>query len=213
MTLPEPVDIGQKPGLRERNKQDKAARIRAAALELFETKGFEATTTREIAERAEVGIGTLFIYAQDKRDIVFLIFNDVLEKMVDTAFASVDHRQLLSTQAHKIFSCFYATLHQRVALSRILLKELVFYSAGTQAARFVENRRDILDRLEELARNAQASKKLRPDADPRQVGNAMFFLYSGEVRMWLAQDSPDLRAGIASLKKTFALLGRGLGEP
>ena len=32
----------------------------AAARELFRTKGFEQTTTSEIAERADVGKGTLF---------------------------------------------------------------------------------------------------------------------------------------------------------
>src|SRR5438477_3914607 len=46
-------------GLRERNKLDKLQRIKAAAAALFTKKGFDATTTIEIAERARVGEGTV----------------------------------------------------------------------------------------------------------------------------------------------------------
>ena len=38
-------------GLRERNKLDKLRRIKEAASELFVRKGFDDTTTREIASR------------------------------------------------------------------------------------------------------------------------------------------------------------------
>ena len=46
------------PGRRERNKLAKRQRIREAIRELCSAQGFEATTVRQIAERAEVGLGT-----------------------------------------------------------------------------------------------------------------------------------------------------------
>ncbi len=46
---------------------------------MFIAKGFDDTTTREIAQRASVGIGTLFIYADNKRDLLFLVANDELQ--------------------------------------------------------------------------------------------------------------------------------------
>jgi hypothetical protein len=49
-------------GLRERGKLDKRERIRAAACELFSSHGVEAATLRQIAERAQVALGTLFNY-------------------------------------------------------------------------------------------------------------------------------------------------------
>jgi AcrR family transcriptional regulator len=60
--------------LRERNKQEKLARIERAARLLFTQKGFERTTTREIAQRARVGAGTLFLYAKDKRELLLRMF-------------------------------------------------------------------------------------------------------------------------------------------
>ncbi|MDH4378144.1 MAG: helix-turn-helix domain containing protein [Ramlibacter sp.] len=208
----DPQDLAPKLGLRERNKLDKLTRIRRAALVLFESKGFDATTTREIAEAADVGIGTVFMYADDKRDLLFLIFNDVLDKVVDTAFDAVDTRQSLSAQVTSVFSHFYQTLHARVPLARILLRELVFFSEGKQAGQYLSNRRRILEGLERLTREAIARGMVRASEDPTEVAKAFFFLYSGEVRVWLTEAKPDLDAGLTSLHRTFALLARGLGE-
>lgn len=200
------------PGLRERNKLDKITRIRSAALELFQAKGYDATTTREIAEAADVAIGTVFMYANDKRDLLFLIFNDALDGVVEHAFSRVDSRQPLSMQAFEVFSHFYAAFHQQVLLARLLLRELVFFSEGKQAAQYMENRRRIIAQLRSMARDAMASGAIHPDGDVERIANTFFFLYSGEVRFWLSDEKPDLKKGLASMKATFALLGAGLGE-
>lgn len=201
-----------RPGLRERNKLDKINRIRSAALELFQAKGYEATTTREIAEAADVAIGTVFMYANDKRDLLFLIFNDALDGVVDHAFSQVDSSQPLSQQAFEVFSHFYAAFHQQVLLARLLLRELVFFSEGKQAAQYMENRRRIIGQLQSMAREAMASGVIHPGGDVERIANTFFFLYSGEVRFWLSDEEPDLQKGLDSMKATFALLGAGLGE-
>ncbi|HSV80567.1 MAG TPA: helix-turn-helix domain-containing protein [Ramlibacter sp.] len=198
--------------MRERNKLDKLSRIRRAALELFQTKGYDATTTREIAELAGVGIGTLFMYAVDKRDLLFLIFNDDLDKVVNEAFAHVDGRKSVSAQVAGVFGHFYEAFHRRATLARMLLRELVFFSEGKQADQFLANRRRILEGLERLARNAIDKGKVRASEDPAVIAKAFFFLYSGEVRLWLSAPEPDLTQGLVNLQRTFALFGRGLGE-
>ena len=71
---------------RERNKLDKLRRIKAAARELFLEQGYDNATTREIARRADVGLGTLFSYASDKRDLLFLIYNDMQEALTRRPF-------------------------------------------------------------------------------------------------------------------------------
>ncbi len=206
------TDNGLKLSLRERNKLDKRTRIRRAALELFEMKGFEATTTREIAELADVGIGTVFMYADDKRDLLFLIFNDVLDVVVEEAFRP-NNLKPLSAQITAVFGHFYEAFHSRIALARILLRELVFFSEGKQAEQFLANRSHIMVGLERLAHEAIINGQVRIGEDPKEIATAFFFLYSGEVRLWLSDPEPDLQQGLARLHRTFALIGRGLGEP
>src|ERR1700731_3744607 len=82
-------------GLREQNKLDKRQRIREAARELFSKHGYDSATLRQIARRAHVGLGTLFNYAQDKRDLVFLIFNEELSAVTDEALKATQTQKRL----------------------------------------------------------------------------------------------------------------------
>src|SRR5262249_29881415 len=68
-------------GQRERGKLEKRRRIREATREVFRRKGYEAATTREIAELADVAIGTLFAYARDKRELLMIVINDDREAL------------------------------------------------------------------------------------------------------------------------------------
>lgn len=65
----------QKVGRRERNKQDKLDRITAAARELFAERGVDEVTTQQIAEKADIGTGTLFLYAKNKGELLLLVQN------------------------------------------------------------------------------------------------------------------------------------------
>ncbi|WKE67551.1 TetR/AcrR family transcriptional regulator [Streptomyces sp. WP-1] len=70
-------------GRRERNKQDKLHRILEAATELFTEQGYSAVTTQEIAEAADVGIGTLFRHAGSKAGLLMLVMNEQLRLGVE----------------------------------------------------------------------------------------------------------------------------------
>jgi AcrR family transcriptional regulator len=57
--------------LRERKKQETRQAIQVAALELFETKGYDATTIDDIVERANYSRRTFFRHFTSKDDVVF----------------------------------------------------------------------------------------------------------------------------------------------
>jgi AcrR family transcriptional regulator len=71
-------------GRRERNKQVKLERITAAARALFAEHGVDDVTTQQIAEKADIGTGTLFLYAKTKGELLLLVQNsgyaDALEE-------------------------------------------------------------------------------------------------------------------------------------
>lgn len=61
---------------RERNKQEKLERITAAATQLFAKHGVAEVTTQQIAEAADIGTGTLFLYAKTKGELLLLVQNN-----------------------------------------------------------------------------------------------------------------------------------------
>jgi len=63
-------------GRRERKKLETRQRILAAAVALFSTRGYDATTMDEIAESADVARATVFNFFVRKSDLVLAWFSD-----------------------------------------------------------------------------------------------------------------------------------------
>jgi len=62
------------------HRSDKRLAILEAALELIGEKGFHAAPTSEIAERAGVGVGSLYRYFKDKDDLIQQLFAYVTKR-------------------------------------------------------------------------------------------------------------------------------------
>lgn len=62
---------GKAPTLRERKRQRTRAAIVAAAVELFQTRGYDATTVADIAAAAEIATRTFFSYFASKDEVLF----------------------------------------------------------------------------------------------------------------------------------------------
>lgn len=116
-------------GRRERNKQEKRARIVSAARKLFRERGFAETTTQQIAERADIGTGTLFLYAKSKEDILVMVFRDEMIETAKLAFANMPSKGSLVDRLMHVFGLMIRYHERDIELSRILLKEIMFQSA------------------------------------------------------------------------------------
>src|SRR6202049_359031 len=197
-------------GLREQNKLEKRQRIRAAARELFSKHGYDSATLRQIARRAHVGLGPLFNYAHDKRDLVFLIFKEELAEVTDEALRAAEAHDFLLDQLMDIYKPHYEYFSKHPALSRILLKELTFYSEGKQAAQFQEIRGRLIAGIEKAVRTAQQQRRIRSKEKAAIVARQIFFISSGAIRWWIASLSPHPEEGLAELRRLLQLQLHGL---
>jgi AcrR family transcriptional regulator len=197
-------------GARERKKLAVRERIRSAAAELFTRHGYGAATMRQIARRARVALGTLFNYAEDKRDLVFLIFNEELNATTDIALAAPRPAQPLAEQLLAVFRVHYRWLARKPALARILLQELTFYSSGKQAATFHAIRKRLIDGVETLVRAAQKNGKIASREHPAVIARCVFFVYSASLRWWIAARAPDPDRGVADLRRLLKLMIEGM---
>jgi AcrR family transcriptional regulator len=113
-------------GRRERNKQVKLERITAAARELFAEHGVDDVTTQQVAEKADIGTGTLFLYAKTKGELLLLVQNsgyvDALEEGKAAAESIPDALDAVMAIIRPIVECNRI----QVDNGRTYLKELVF---------------------------------------------------------------------------------------
>src|ERR1700679_4332944 len=99
--------------MRERNKAERRRRVLEAARAVFLEHGYEDATTREIATRAGVAVGTVFVYARDKRDLLMTIVNDDLEAVTEASFANLDGTKQCLAVLNALFeSCYHYWAHR-----------------------------------------------------------------------------------------------------
>jgi AcrR family transcriptional regulator len=204
------TDIAETPlaGRRERNKAEKRRRIAAAARELFLSLGYDETTTREIARAAEVGLGTLFAYAADKRDMLFLITNDDLDDVTTTAEALERKGASWLPICLAIFRLHYEFFAREPVISRLMLRELQYYAAGVQAQRFLAIRGRLVALLVDIVRGNQRDGTIRGDESAERIGKVIFVVYQAELREWLEKPS-DVDGGMHRLERSLRLINDG----
>ena len=113
-------------GRRERNKQQKLERITAAARELFAERGVDEVTAQEIADKADIGAGTLFLYAKNKGELLLLVQNsayaDALTQGRTAAETIPDLLDAVMAIVRPVVECN----RKQVDNGRTYLREIVF---------------------------------------------------------------------------------------
>lgn len=121
------MSLASKPvGRRERNKQLKLERIMAAATELFAERGVDDVTTQEIADKADIGAGTLFLYAKTKGELLLLVQNstyaEALVRGKQAAEAVTDPLDAVMAIVRPVVECN----RKQVDNGRTYLREMIF---------------------------------------------------------------------------------------
>ncbi len=201
-----------RPGKRQENKQDKLARIVAAARQVFAEKGFETATVQEIARQARVATGTIFLYADTKRDIAFLtVLADYEAAMAEAQAVPVDLP--LTPQLMACFAPYLRFNHAQPELAKVVLSELLFFTTGKHAAHH-GGRVNLLK--QELARRfviAQARGEVVPDAAADDMAELAYVIFQGEGRAWVRSGAADLAEGMDRLHRILALGLTGVLRP
>jgi AcrR family transcriptional regulator len=172
------------PGLSraERKKRDTLERIKRAARTLFARKGFEATTTREIATAADVGIGTVFLHAASKQDLLVMIFREEAGRAVDAALDSLPEGPLIDALL-RIFEALIAHHERNIGLARVFVKELPFVDDARHGrAAFMS---DLFRRMAAMIERAQERGELRRGIPSLRLAKNLFALYLGILLEWL----------------------------
>lgn len=97
-----------------------APRILAAAMELFGTQGFEATSIRQIAERCDLTDAAVLYHFGSKRRILAAIWNEVFEGGPEN---DVDPATSVAEQVDRIVALALTDTAMRDAEARLMVRQ------------------------------------------------------------------------------------------
>jgi AcrR family transcriptional regulator len=80
----------------QRRKEDRPQEITEAALQAFAEKGYAATRVEEVAKRAGVSKGLLYLYFKTKEELFKAVVKSVVVRRVDQLIGSIESTDLSS---------------------------------------------------------------------------------------------------------------------
>ena len=182
------------------------ARIVAAALGLFQSKGFEATTTKAIARKARVAEGTVFNYFPTKEDIALYFFG----QEVDAAIAAVRGQpRLRKAPLHEqLFALVQTQLellapHERFIGSAFVQalrpgSKLGVFSPAAQAlqVRYLAFVQELID---------ESVRRGELNASTWWTPHVFWIYYLGILLYWLHDTSPAKQQTLAFLDRSLQI--------
>lgn len=205
LAAPPPPPVG---GRREQNKLDKRERIRAAAWELFTTVGFEATTTKAVAERAGVAAGTLFLYARDKDDLLCLVMYERIAAACEARFATLPRGAALLDQLMHVYRGLFLMYGEHPGVARSFIKHYPG-ADGPNGQQVNALTFAFLHQIAQLVRDAQGRGEVDAEIEPMAAAGNTFWLYFGTLMSWIGGFTTLETAVDPGLKGALALQMRG----
>ena len=164
-------------GLRARQKANRTERILAAATDLFREQGYDAVRIEDIADNAEVSVGTFYNYFQTKGDVLVAIVSLEVEEVLFAGIKVVSAPPKSVHLALQRLTDVYFD-HSVTYLSKEMWRTAMALSILNPGTPFSQRYSD----LDALLRNQmcalilalQAGGKARADLDASAIGEALF---------------------------------------
>ncbi|MBT6122950.1 MAG: TetR/AcrR family transcriptional regulator [Candidatus Puniceispirillum sp.] len=163
--------------LRQIQRADRESRILSAALRKFRADGYNRSRIEDIAEVAEVSVGTVYNYYCTKGDILIAAVTLEVEEVLAEGQVLVDHPpEDLSEAILALTYCYYD--HSLNYLNKDMWRRVlgVAIEAGdTQnGRRYAELDAKLIVQVGDLVRRFQQNGEIDPDLDAAALGRVLF---------------------------------------
>jgi len=180
-------------------------RIYDAALELFREKGFEQTTMRDIAQKANVALGGAYYYFSSKEAIVLAFYHEMQHSSHDDILE-------LMRKSKKLKDRLRTILEKRLELlmpNRRFCDALFRHAPDSQdpLSPFSEETRPIRERaMQHLQAALEGSDtKVSPDLKPR-LPYILWLYQMAVILFWLYDRSPGQQRTQHLMEKSLGLI-------
>jgi AcrR family transcriptional regulator len=198
-------------GLRERNRQERLARIKRAARRLFQSRGYDRTTLPMIGEKAGLGAATVYGYVQGKRDLVWMLFDEDHASITAQALLGMRDDIGFLDQSINGFRFYYQYFARNPRFAECLLREWDFLLSRSKDRPSATVRRH-LDRILITIAMGRARGEITSCASDEELALVIYHIYQMESRRWMSGSRPGVESGLRVLRSMVGIVFNGFGR-
>ena len=190
------------------NKPDKRQVIMQAAERLFTSRRFHEITLDEVAQAAQVGKGTIYLYFKDKDDLFFQVASSGFDELCDLLQRGVPDAGSFQEQLLGVTKQIAAFFQGRRQLFRMMQTEdgRMPWMQANLRQRWTEHRRRLHSAVAAVIRKGVEEGEVRSDIPPEVL--APFLLGMLRTR---ARDLDEMPEGMPRHEVVVDLFCRGAG--
>lgn len=187
-------------GLRAKQKADKTRRILESATTLFQHQGFESARIEDIAEMAEVSVGTLYNYYQNKGEILVATVAMEVTEVLQAGRAILAEPPLdVAVALRALVEQYYD--HSLIYLSKEMWRTAMAISIQQPetplSRRYTDLDRQLCQQVIDLVRALQARGMVHPAVDVKAIGEVIF----SNLNMMFMEFCKDEQMQLSELKR------------
>jgi TetR/AcrR family fatty acid metabolism transcriptional regulator len=168
----------------KRKNNEKYYRIIQAATKIFAKKGFYQSKISEIAKEAKVADGTIYIYFENKDDILISLFEEQMKAVIDNMEDQLSGINDPAKKLERFASTHLDLIENNKDMAEIIQVEL------RQSDKFMREYRNekfiqYLNIIEDIISEGQEMGLFKKDVIPRVAKRAFFGALDEVSRFWV----------------------------
>lgn len=163
---------------------DKRERILRAAIQVFAEKGFFQAKISEIATVAEVADGTIYLYFDNKDDLLIQVFEEIMVRFIEGLKVALEGSEEASDRIRRVIEHHFSMVEAHPDIAAVIAVELrqsPKFMKEYKNPKFAQYMRSIAAIIEEGVRMGT----FRGDVDPIIAARALFGMLDEVVLSWV----------------------------
>ncbi len=171
-----------------KRSSDKHRRIIQAAVKVFAKNGFYNSKVSEIARAANVADGTIYLYFQNKDDILIRLFEEEMAAILQRVTQEVQQESDPAKKLERFALAHLKLVEENQELAEIIQVEI------RQSSKFMKEYKNVqfqqyLNLISGIIREGQAKGVFRPEVEPGVFKRAFFGALDEMSRYWVLSSS------------------------
>jgi TetR/AcrR family fatty acid metabolism transcriptional regulator len=188
----------------KKKNSEKYYRIIQAATKIFARKGFYQSKISEIAREAQVADGTIYIYFENKDDILISLFEEQMRVVLDNMVRQISREDDPAKKLEKFALTHLELIEQNQNMAEIIQVEV------RQSSKFMKEYKnekfaEYLDLIRDIIRQGQEEGVFKKEVIPGIAERAFFGALDEMSRFWVlsSRKQYDIRTAAKQISEYF----------